>query len=104
MTPPVPQPLPEFDLILRGYDRRQVDELIDRANFTVAALTGTPVFTPPLLLPGQSAERPQPIGSEELRSATLDLALRGYDRQQVSDTLSYLAEQLTEAESRKARG
>lgn len=104
MTSPVPLPRPEFDLVLRGYDRRQVDELIDRVDSTVAALTDTPVFTPPPPLPGQSAEHPQPIGSEELRAATLNLALRGYDRHQVSDALFYLVEQLTEAESRKARG
>ncbi|WP_285729578.1 hypothetical protein [Nocardiopsis sp. ATB16-24] len=105
MTSPVPQPLPDFDIVLRGYDRRQVDELIDRANSTVAALTGTPVFAMPTPLPGQPA-RPsaEPIGSEELRTATLSLVLRGYDRHQVSDTLSYLVEQLAEAESRKARG
>ncbi|NYH52329.1 MULTISPECIES: hypothetical protein [Nocardiopsis] len=106
MTSPAPQPLPAFDVVLRGFHRHQVDGLIDRVNFTLATLTGAPVFTDAAIpIAGLPPEQnPDPITAQELRAATLDLVLRGYDRSQVSYVLSDLAERLDDAESRTARG
>ncbi|MFD6948851.1 hypothetical protein A6A08_14645 [Nocardiopsis sp. TSRI0078] len=106
MTSPAPQPLPAFDVILRGFHRRQVDDLLDRVNFTLATLTGTPAFTDAAIpITGLPPEQtPEPITAQELRDATLDLVLRGYDRDQVSHVLSDLVERLADAESRTARG
>ncbi|MFD3688964.1 hypothetical protein ACFWTE_29595 [Nocardiopsis sp. NPDC058631] len=95
---------PVFDVVLRGFNRAQVDDLIDRTSFTVAVLTGSPVYsdTPFPELPEE--QRPAPISAEELRTAGLDLVLRGYDRAQVRDVLSGLVERLSDAESRASRG
>ncbi|WP_150254047.1 hypothetical protein [Nocardiopsis deserti] len=108
MTSPAPRPFPfpGFDVVLRGFDRRQVDDLVHRASFTLAALTGGPVLTDEdgrsVDLP--SAPAPDPITSAELADAPVDLVLRGYDRHQVKDVLSRLVELLAEAESHTTRG
>ncbi|WP_304452238.1 hypothetical protein [Nocardiopsis sp. YSL2] len=106
MNSPVPPRVPAFDVVLRGFDRRQVDALVDRANVTLATLTGVPAFTDAaVLVPGLPARRrPEPISAAELRSPSLDLTLRGYERTQVSEVLSDLADRITEAESRGDRG
>lgn len=69
MTSPAPQPLPAFDVVLRGFHRHQVDGLIDRVNFTLATLTGAPVFTDAAIpIAGLPPEQnPDPITAQELR-------------------------------------
>ncbi|KOX17101.1 DivIVA domain-containing protein [Nocardiopsis sp. NRRL B-16309] len=106
MNSPVPVRAPAFDVVLRGVDRRQVDDLVDRANVTLATLTGVPAFTDAALpVPGFPERRqPAPISAADLRAASLDVALRGYDRNQVGDVLNDLADRITEAESRGGRG
>ncbi|WP_121181213.1 hypothetical protein [Nocardiopsis sp. Huas11] len=106
MNSPAPEPSPGFDMVLRGFDRRQVDDLVDRANVTLTALTGVPAYTQAAVpVPGLAAHRqPAPITATELRAAVLDMSLRGYERNQVSEVLSDLADRITEAESRGDRG
>jgi hypothetical protein len=106
MTSPAPHPFPGFDIVLRGFDRHQVDELVHRASFTLTALTGGPVLTGEdgWILNPPSAPAPDPITSAELADAPVDLVLRGYDRSQVKDLLSRLVELLAEAESHTTRG
>ncbi|PDP87972.1 hypothetical protein CQJ94_09105 [Glycomyces fuscus] len=104
MTSPAPRPLPlpAFDVVLRGFDRHQVDDLVHRASFTLASLAGGPA---PADDDGRPvAPEPDPITSAELADAPVDLVLRGYDRHQVKDVLSRLVELLAEAESRATRG
>jgi hypothetical protein len=106
MSSPAPQPAPNFDRVLRGFDRRQVDDLVDRANVTLVELTGVPAFTdaavPALGIP--EGRRPAPISVAELRSPSLDVILRGYERSQVIEVLTDLADRIAEAESRGDRG
>ncbi|WP_444961592.1 hypothetical protein [Nocardiopsis sp. M1B1] len=108
MTSPAPRPLPfpGFDIVLRGFDRHQVDDLVHRATSTLTALTGGPVLTDEdgRALDRPSAPTPDPITSAELAEAPVDLVLRGYDRHQVKDLLSLLVERLAEAESHTTRG
>jgi phenylalanyl-tRNA synthetase beta subunit len=106
MTSPVPRPFPAFDVVLRGFDRHQVDDLIHRACATLASLTGGSVFTDDAGRPADlpAGPEPDPITSAELAAAPVDLVLRGYDRPQVKDVLSRLVELLAEAESRTTRG
>lgn len=93
-------------MVLRGYDRSQVEEIVRRAASSIAALTGSAVFSDdPLPSDGRPEEHgPAPIDSAELRDTRLDTVLRGYDRTQVGDFLSGLAERLSDAESRADRG
>ncbi|WP_026122757.1 hypothetical protein [Nocardiopsis halotolerans] len=106
MRSPVSQPFPGFDIVLRGFDRRQVDDLVHRANFTLATLDGSPYFVGEVTsfadLPEE--QRPDPVTARELDTAAVDIVLRGYDRTQVMDVLSELVMRLTEAESRATRG
>ncbi|GAB2512686.1 hypothetical protein [Nocardiopsis aegyptia] len=106
MSSPVPPRVPAIDVVLRGFDRRQVDDLVDRANVTLTTLTGVPAFTDAAVpVPGFPERRPpEPISAAELRESSLDVTLRGYDRSQVVDVLSDLADRITEAESRGDRG
>ncbi|MFE3461079.1 hypothetical protein ACFXKD_26345 [Nocardiopsis aegyptia] len=106
MSSPVPPRVPAFDVVLRGFDRRQVDDLVDRANVTLTTLTGVPAFTDAAVpVPGlPERRRPEPISAAELRESSLDVILRGYDRSQVVDVLSDLVDRITEAESRGDRG
>lgn len=106
MSSPVPAHAPRFDLVLRGFDRRQVDDLVDRANVTLTMLTGVPAFTDAAVpVPGLAARRqPAPISAAELREPSLDVILRGYERSQVVEVLSDLADRISEAESRGDRG
>ncbi|MEU0488468.1 DivIVA domain-containing protein [Nocardiopsis sp. NPDC006139] len=92
--PPVetPPPLPEFDVVLRGYDRVQVSELLDRAFATLAARTGVPS---PVAVPAGTAA----ITADELAFARLDVVLRGYDRTQVADALNDLAQRIARSEA-----
>ncbi|WP_051415853.1 DivIVA domain-containing protein [Nocardiopsis sp. CNT312] len=75
MTPPSP----EFDTVLRGYDRHTVDSLVRRA---LAALDG---------------DRDTPVTADELRTPRIAVVLRGYDRTQVEDYLRELAAALSGA-------
>ncbi|WP_017541345.1 DivIVA domain-containing protein [Nocardiopsis halophila] len=62
---------PEFDVVMRGYDRGQVAVLVGRYLAGDAALT-----------------------AEELRSPGLDVVLRGFDRSQVAAYLERAADRL----------
>ncbi|GAA4561275.1 DivIVA domain-containing protein [Planotetraspora kaengkrachanensis] len=59
----------EFDLVLRGYDRHQVNVVLSRVE------AGT-------------------ITAEELRQTSFKVAMRGYDRHQVWDAVKNLADKL----------
>lgn len=67
----------DFIVRLRGYDRRQVDELIERLQGTI----------------GQVPLTGDPVTRHELNNVRFDVVVRGYDRQQVDTTLGrYLRE------------
>jgi DivIVA domain-containing protein len=69
----------EFTIVLRGYDRDQVNDLIRRANRAL----GSP----------DPAARAEMQG--ELRHAAIPIRMRGYDRSEVDKRLATLADQLT---------
>lgn len=86
-----PTPPPEFDVVLRGYDRHEVEDLVTRARDSLDALSG-----------GRGAGAP--ITSAELREgSSLSLVLRGYDRRQVDRHLELLADRLAQAERSAGR-
>lgn len=68
----------EFSVVLRGYDRVEVDALIERAGGAIQS--------------SESALRA--AVRDELRAARLTVRLRGYDRGQVDGVLRRYAEQL----------
>lgn len=77
MHPPATAlPEPEFDLVLRGFDRNQVADVIEQGLRALSA-------------PSSAA-----IAVERLRSPEFDVVLRGLDRQQVMDYLDLLADRL----------
>jgi DivIVA domain-containing protein len=57
----------EFDVVLRGYDRRQVDAVVQRAALAL----------------GSSDPALRAAVRDELRSTRLNITLRGFDRLQV---------------------
>jgi RNAse (barnase) inhibitor barstar len=67
----------EFSVVLRGYDRDQVDRLIERAQAAMAD---------PALRAAVRAE---------IAAHGMSVVVRGYDRQQVEDTLARYAAHLT---------
>ncbi|CAL9511625.1 hypothetical protein SUDANB121_03670 [Nocardiopsis dassonvillei] len=87
-SPPV---VPDFDIVLRGYDRVQVTDLLNRAMTTLAAGTGAPPH------PDIPAGTPT-ITAAGLASAELDVVLRGFDRVQVADVLDGLARDIARLE------
>ncbi|WP_306369073.1 DivIVA domain-containing protein [Nocardiopsis sp. CC223A] len=88
-----PPPQPAFDVVLRGYERTQVSDLLDRAYATLTARTG--VAAPVAVPPGTAT-----VTADELASARFDVVLRGYDRAQVADALNDLARRIARAEAR----
>lgn len=81
MNPPATAlPEPEFDLVLRGFDRTQVADVIEQGLRALAS-------------PGSAT-----ISAEQLRglshSPDFDVVLRGLDRDQVLDYLGLLADRL----------
>ncbi|GAB3140376.1 hypothetical protein GCM10027290_11090 [Micromonospora sonneratiae] len=63
--------LPDFTIVLRGYDIAQVDAVVRRA--AEARVSGDPALRAAVL--------------SELREVSLPVKLRGYDRFQVDDHL-----------------
>lgn len=74
LAPALPEP--EFDLVLRGFDRNQVADVIEHGLRA-------------LVSPGSST-----ISGEWLRAPDFDVVLRGLDRDQVLDYLGLLADRL----------
>ncbi|GIG93389.1 hypothetical protein [Plantactinospora endophytica] len=70
---------PDLTVVLRGYDRGEVQELTRRAVHALAS--------------DSPAERA--AVAEELRRPVLTVRLRGYDREQVERHLGALVERLT---------
>jgi len=66
-------------IVLRGYDRAEVDELIHRANLALAS--ADPAVRAAL--------------ERRLRQPELQTRMRGYDRAQVDTRLAMLADQLS---------
>ncbi|MEV2274673.1 hypothetical protein AB0I72_03720 [Nocardiopsis sp. NPDC049922] len=98
---PVPFPPPFFDVLLRGYDRAQVDALVSRAYATL--LDGTLPTRTFALDPLLRLDGADPITARELRAARIDVVLRGYDRAQVEGLLNSLEGHLAAAESRNGQ-
>jgi DivIVA domain-containing protein len=69
----------DFTVVLRGYDRAEVDSLVERVHDATASDSPTT----------------RASAREELRRSVLRVRLRGYDRAQVDDYLRLMAEQLT---------
>lgn len=69
---------PRFRIVLRGYARAQVDEVVDHARRVLAS---------------PDAARHARL-RERLPDARFDVVLRGYDRVEVDDYLRRVAEQL----------
>jgi DivIVA domain-containing protein len=69
----------DFTVVLRGYDRAEVDSLVERVHDATASDSPT----------ARASAR------EELRRRVLRVRLRGYDRAQVDEYLRLMAEQLT---------
>ncbi|WP_206664093.1 hypothetical protein [Thermomonospora catenispora] len=63
--------MPEFSVVLRGYDRHQVDEMVARIE---AALAGAPLQGPP-------------VTAEQLADPPFDVVVRGYDRFEVDEAM-----------------
>ncbi|MEU3305730.1 hypothetical protein ACWGSK_07065 [Nocardiopsis sp. NPDC055551] len=81
MNPPATAlPEPEFDLVLRGFDRTQVADLIELGLRALVSPESVTI----------SAERLR----ELLRAPEFDVVLRGLDRGQVLDYLDLLADRL----------
>jgi len=70
--------MPEFTTVLRGYEKRQVDEILTRALDA---------------LEGDSADQ-RASARESLRAAQFEIALRGYDRTQVDGAVQGVLRQL----------
>jgi hypothetical protein len=70
---------PDFTVVLRGYERKQVDPALARA---FAALDAG----------GDATERAN--ARNELRAAKFEVALRGYDRGQVDSVVEALLREL----------
>lgn len=70
--------LSDFRVVLRGYDRLQVDALIQRVG---VAMTSTD--------PGLRAQV-----RDEVRTVQFDVVLRGFDRREVDGALERLAAEL----------
>ena len=91
-----PLAVPDFDIILRGYDRVQVTDLLHRAIVTLAAGTGE---RPRAEIPAGTTA----VTAAELASARFDVVLRGYDRVQVDAVLDDLAQRVARSEERGGR-
>ncbi|MFW6638637.1 DivIVA domain-containing protein [Nocardiopsis algeriensis] len=74
-------PVPEFDVVLRGYDRTQVTDAVTRAHAAVSGDSSAPH-----------------IGAAELAALNFDVVLRGYDRTQVGWYVDNLLTELRVAE------
>ncbi|WP_052745431.1 DivIVA domain-containing protein [Allosalinactinospora lopnorensis] len=72
----------EFAVILRGYNRKQVDVLLDRISISLA----------------EGSETLGGITADEARAHSFDIALRGYDRRQVEEHLETLIADLERRE------
>jgi DivIVA domain-containing protein len=81
----------DFPIRFRGYDRRQVDELMAG----ILATLGRPGPDGQPLSPENVNP---PITRERLRAVELDIVLRGYDRRQVDDAVSRYLLELIERE------
>jgi hypothetical protein len=68
----------DFSVVLRGYDRPVVDQIIKQAQ---AAIAG-----------GDQSQRES---ARQLMSARIPVVLRGYNRIEVDETLAVLSAQLT---------
>jgi DivIVA domain-containing protein len=75
------QPPLDFTVVLRGYDRDQVDALVRRASDALAS----------------TDQRLRSSAREALAEPTLLVGMRGYDRGQVDHYLGRLAQALAEA-------
>ncbi|PRX22165.1 DivIVA domain-containing protein [Actinoplanes italicus] len=69
----------DFTVVLRGYDRQQVDELLGRGFDALGEDSG----------PARRA-----AARDALRAASFDVTLRGYDRMQVDKTVEKLLREL----------
>jgi DivIVA domain-containing protein len=76
-----------FPVVLRGYNRAQVDEVLDR--IAGAAGPGSP----------QTA----PVTADEIRASRFDVATRGYDRRAVDEALHEHIRRLAATGPRSAR-
>jgi DivIVA domain-containing protein len=74
----------DFTIVLRGYDRQQVDALLGRASAALAAGSD----------PAQRAR-----AEEALRAADFTVVLRGYDRTQVDGAVQMMLRELDAAPS-----
>jgi DivIVA domain-containing protein len=74
----------EFTTVLRGYERRLVDSVLDRVVEALAA-------------GGDAAQRA--AARDSLRAVKFDVALRGYDRLEVDDAVQSFLRQLDIAAS-----
>lgn len=70
---------PDFTIALRGYDRQQVEALVQQASAAIES----------------SDARLRESTREALAEPTLLVRMRGYDRQQVDDYLDRMAKLLT---------
>ncbi|PWK52069.1 DivIVA domain-containing protein [Actinoplanes xinjiangensis] len=74
----------DFTIVLRGYDRQQVDALLGRASAALAA-------------GGDAAQRAR--ARDALRAADFAVVLRGYDRAQVDGAVQMMLRELDAAPS-----
>ena len=76
-----------FPVVLRGYNRAQVDEVLDR-------ISGVPRAGSP---------QAEPVTADEIRASRFDVATRGYDRRAVDEALHEHIRRLAAAGPRPAR-
>src|SRR3954454_24880118 len=79
--------MPRYPVAVRGYDRKQVDALLDR--IAQAEENGL--------------EQGQPVTADEVRASRFDVVMRGYDRRAVDTELHEHIRRLEAAVPRRSR-
>lgn len=70
--------MPSFTVAVRGYTRRQVDELFKRIDGTL----------------GRGPAAGDPVTAADVRAAEFTMSMRGYARREVDEALTAAAQEL----------
>lgn len=70
--------MPSFSMVMRGYTRREVDELFARIDATL----------------GRGPATSHPVTAADVRATQFGTSLRGYDRREVDEALNAVVQEL----------
>lgn len=87
-----------FPVVLRGYERAQVDALIARIDGTLGRGDGDDQDQQAST--GHAQGRGMPISADEVRKTRFDIVLRGYDQRAVDELLQESIRRLAAADRR----